>query len=82
MRISDLFTCCGRTLSVLGIAAALLASPVAKAAEPLHIGYSDWPGWVAWQVAIDKGWLKQAGKLDAVTCTNSRPVRPSRSSKP
>lgn len=31
------------------------------AAEPLKIGYSDWPGWVAWQVAIDKGWFKQAG---------------------
>ncbi|HEX5372354.1 MAG TPA: ABC transporter substrate-binding protein [Aquabacterium sp.] len=31
------------------------------AAQPLKIGYSDWPGWVAWQVAIDKGWFKQAG---------------------
>ena len=31
-------------------------------AEPLKIGYSDWPGWVAWQVAIDKGWLKEAGR--------------------
>lgn len=30
------------------------------AAEPLKIGYSDWPGWVAWQVAIDKGWFKEA----------------------
>lgn len=28
---------------------------------PLRLGYSDWPGWVAWQIAIDKGWLKQAG---------------------
>ncbi|UMY16476.1 ABC transporter substrate-binding protein [Methylobacterium organophilum] len=35
-----------------------------QAAEPLRIGYSDWPGWVAWQVAIDKGWLKEAG-IDA-----------------
>ena len=25
------------------------------------IGYSDWPGWVAWQVAIEKGWLKDVG---------------------
>jgi NitT/TauT family transport system substrate-binding protein len=31
------------------------------AAAPLTVGYSDWPGWVAWQVAIDKGWLKEAG---------------------
>ena len=30
-------------------------------AAPLKIGYSDWPGWVAWQVAIEKGWIKQAG---------------------
>ena len=24
--------------------------------KPITIGYSDWPGWVAWQVAIEKGW--------------------------
>jgi NitT/TauT family transport system substrate-binding protein len=35
------------------------AGPVSAA--PLKVGYSDWPGWVAWQVAIDKGWLKEAG---------------------
>lgn len=33
----------------------------AHAAQPLKVGYSDWPGYVAWQIAIDKGWLKQAG---------------------
>ena len=37
------------------------AAVVVHAAEPLKIGYSDWPGWVAWQVAIDKGWFKDAG---------------------
>lgn len=41
-------------------AAAFLSMP-AFAAQPLTVGYSDWPGWVAWQVAIDKGWLKEAG---------------------
>jgi len=30
-------------------------------AEPLKIGYSDWPGWVAWEVAVQKGWFKEAG---------------------
>lgn len=30
-------------------------------AEPLKIGYSDWPGWVAWEVAIQKGWFEEAG---------------------
>ncbi len=34
---------------------------LAQAAGPLRIGYSDWPGWVAWQVAIDKGWFEEAG---------------------
>ena len=41
--------------------ATLGAATVVHAAEPLKIGYSDWPGWVAWQVAIDKGWFKEAG---------------------
>ena len=40
--------------------AALGFSLSAHAAEPLKIGYSDWPGWVAWQVAIDKNWFKEA----------------------
>ncbi|PTB19846.1 ABC transporter substrate-binding protein [Trinickia symbiotica] len=33
----------------------------AYAQAPLRIGYSDWPGWVAFQVGIDKGWFKEAG---------------------
>jgi NitT/TauT family transport system substrate-binding protein len=37
----------------------MAARPVSAA--PLTVGYSDWPGWVAWQVAIDKGWIKDAG---------------------
>lgn len=44
----------------LAMSAIMLAAP-ARAEAPLKIGYSDWPGWVAWQVAIDKGWLKEAG---------------------
>ena len=39
----------------------LLFAGLSQAAEPLKIGYSDWPGWVAWQVAIEKGWFKEAG---------------------
>nr|WP_231946097.1 ABC transporter substrate-binding protein [Acetobacter ghanensis] len=39
-------------------------SVTTASAASLKIGYSDWPGWVAWQVAIDKGWLKEA-KVDA-----------------
>lgn len=33
----------------------------AKAATPLRIGFSDWPGFTPWQIAIDKGWFKEAG---------------------
>ena len=40
---------------------ALVGAQLSWAAQPLTVGYSDWPGWVAWQVAIDKGWFKQAG---------------------
>lgn len=44
-------------LTLLAIASAL---PMAKAA-PLKIAYSDWPGWVAWEIGIQKGWFKEAG---------------------
>jgi len=37
------------------------AASRARAAEPLQIGYSDWPGWVAWEIAIQKGWFEEAG---------------------
>jgi len=30
-------------------------------AGPLKIGYSDWPGWVAWEVGVEKNWFKEAG---------------------
>ena len=28
---------------------------------PLRIAYSDWPGWVAWEIALKKGYFKDAG---------------------
>ena len=43
------------------IPATLAAATAAEAAQPLKVGYSDWPGWVAWQVAIEKNWFKEAG---------------------
>ncbi|MEO7412520.1 MAG: ABC transporter substrate-binding protein, partial [Opitutaceae bacterium] len=39
----------------------LAALPSLFPAAPLKIAYSDWPGWVAWEVAIQKGWIKAAG---------------------
>jgi len=52
-------------LGGLLLLAAILASAASRAAAaaPLHLGYCDWPGWVAWQIAIDKGWFNEA-KLD------------------
>ena len=44
----------------LALSLAIFATRPASA-DPITIGYSDWPGWVAWQVAIDKGWFKEAG---------------------
>ncbi len=44
------------------ILAATLALGLASAqAEPLKIGYSDWPGWVAWEIGIQKGWFQEEG---------------------
>ena len=33
----------------------------AHAKEPLRIGYSDWPGWVAWEIGIEKEWFAEEG---------------------
>jgi NitT/TauT family transport system substrate-binding protein len=43
------------------------AAPATAAAAPeptgpaLKIAYSDWPGWVAWDIAQQKGWFKEEG---------------------
>lgn len=50
-----------RTRLGLLIGAAWLSLSSLAGADTLKIGYSDWPGWVAWEVAIDKGWFEQAG---------------------
>jgi NitT/TauT family transport system substrate-binding protein len=47
-------------------ASASAAAPAGSADAPakpgqLRIAYSDWPGWVAWEIAIQKGWFKEAG---------------------
>jgi NitT/TauT family transport system substrate-binding protein len=37
-------------------------APVPEPSGPaLTIAYSDWPGWIAWDIAIQKGWFKEAG---------------------
>lgn len=48
-------------------AAAPSAAPTAAAPAPaptgpaLKIAYSDWPGWIAWDIAEQKGFFKEAG---------------------
>jgi NitT/TauT family transport system substrate-binding protein len=42
-------------------AAPASAAPTPAAGGGLKIAYSDWPGWVAWEIAIQKGWFKEAG---------------------
>jgi NitT/TauT family transport system substrate-binding protein len=51
---------CKSTVKLL-TATLLVSALPAFAAAPLKIGYSDWPGFVAWQVGIEKGWFKEAG---------------------
>jgi NitT/TauT family transport system substrate-binding protein len=55
------------------VAAGAARAPVAASAAPsgsdtpdspdapLRIAYSDWPGWVAWEIALKKGYFKDAG---------------------
>lgn len=42
-------------------AASTAAPAPSGGGTPLRIAYSDWPGWVAWDIAIQKGWFKEAG---------------------
>jgi NitT/TauT family transport system substrate-binding protein len=41
--------------------AASAEAPRPSGGPPLKIAYSDWPGWVAWDIAAQKGWFKEAG---------------------
>jgi NitT/TauT family transport system substrate-binding protein len=43
------------------VSAATVASAPAPAKTPLRVAYSDWPGWTAFEVGIQKGWFKEAG---------------------
>lgn len=44
------------TTAILALAACLSIP-----AEPLKIAYSDWPGWVAWDIAKEKGFFEKHG---------------------
>jgi NitT/TauT family transport system substrate-binding protein len=36
-------------------------APPAPTGPALKIAYSDWPGWIAWDIGIQKGWFTAAG---------------------
>ncbi|MEQ9363977.1 MAG: hypothetical protein RIF32_07035 [Leptospirales bacterium] len=50
-----------RLLASLLIACAAIVGCGEKKNEPITIGYSDWPGWVAWEIAIEKGMFEKKG---------------------
>jgi len=50
----------GLVLAGLGAFSMLIGSGL-SAKEPLRIAYSDWPGWVAWEIGIKKGWFAEEG---------------------
>lgn len=49
------------TRILAGVVTSVLMIASAHAAKPLKVGYSDWPGWVAWEIAIEKDMFKKAG---------------------
>jgi len=74
--LASTFTACSKpapppeeTKPTVSAAPIASAAPAPSAAAPvptptgptLKIAYSDWPGWVAWEIAIQKGWFKEAG---------------------
>jgi NitT/TauT family transport system substrate-binding protein len=47
---------------IAALALATTAGALAQSKkEPLKIAYSDWPGWTAFEIGIQKGWFKEAG---------------------
>jgi len=49
------------SLALRSVAFGILALGGFAVAEPLKIAYSDWPGFVAWEIGLQKGWFKEAG---------------------
>src|SRR5262245_29422117 len=37
------------------------STKVAEVKAPLRVAYSDWPGWVAWDIAVEKKFFQEAG---------------------
>ncbi|MGA3007647.1 MAG: ABC transporter substrate-binding protein, partial [Opitutaceae bacterium] len=50
-----------RWIACLLLLASLTALRPVLSADPLKIGYSDWPGYTVFEIAVQKGWFKDAG---------------------
>ncbi len=50
-----------RWIACFIVFASLTALRPALSADTLKIGYSDWPGYTVFEVAVQKGWFKDAG---------------------
>ncbi|HSY54228.1 MAG TPA: ABC transporter substrate-binding protein, partial [Opitutaceae bacterium] len=50
-----------RLIACLIVFASLTALRPVLSADTLKIGYSDWPGYTAFEIANQKGWFKDAG---------------------
>lgn len=61
MKIKSLLSARLARRTFVALAAAFAVTGATSQAEPLTIGYNDWPGWVPWEIAIKKGWFKEAG---------------------
>jgi NitT/TauT family transport system substrate-binding protein len=60
--VALLLIACSKEPPAPAPAAKQAAAPVAKiAGGPLRIAYSDWPGWVAWEIGLQKGWFAEEG---------------------
>jgi NitT/TauT family transport system substrate-binding protein len=57
-----MLTACGpKANNTTAPAAPGAPAAIASSAEPITIGYSDWPGWVAWDIAEQQGFFKKHG---------------------
>lgn len=48
-------------LAIVMVAGLFAGRTVAADKPILKIGYSNWAGWVAWEIGVQKGWFKEAG---------------------
>jgi NitT/TauT family transport system substrate-binding protein len=52
---------CGNNAGDLGPSDTASGPGKAGAGAPLTVAYSDWPGWLVWEIGVQKGFFKDAG---------------------